>query len=57
MYGFCLTFTANLSKKIHVKNLTIFLKNKFLKKNLFLGYEKRGFVFFLGGGEITGKNV
>ena len=50
MYGFCLTFTANLSKKIHAKNLKIFYK-----KNLFLGCEKRG--FFFGGGEFSGKNV
>ena len=31
------------------------LKKFFLKKNLFLGYEKRG--FFLGGGKFPGKNV
>ena len=42
MYGFCLTFTANLSKKIHAKNLKIFFKKKFLQKKFVLGYEKRG---------------
>ena len=47
------TFTANLSKKIHAKNLKIFFKKIFLKKNLFLVYEKRD--FFLGGGKFPGK--
>ena len=51
MYGFCLTFTANLSKKIHAKNLKIFFKKFLLKKNLFLGYGKRGFFW----GEIPRK--
>jgi hypothetical protein len=38
-----LTFTANLSKKVHAENLKIFFKKNFLKKNLFWGYEKRWF--------------
>ena len=38
------TFTANLSKKIHAKNLKIFFKKFFPKKNLFLGYEKKVFL-------------
>ena len=46
--GFCLTFTANLSKKIHEKNLKIFFKT-----NLFWGYEKRRFF----GGRFPGNNV
>ena len=53
MYGFCLSFTANLSKKIHAKNLKIFFKKQFSSKNLFLGYEKP--CFFLGGGGIPRK--
>ena len=52
LYGFCLTFTANLSKKIHAKNLKIFFKKLFLQKNLFLGYEKRG---ILGEGKFQEK--
>ena len=43
MYGFCLTFTANLSKKIHAKNLKIFFKKLFLKKTCFGGTENVGF--------------
>ena len=34
---------SSLSKKIHAKNLKIFIK-KFIEKNLFWGYEKRGFL-------------
>ena len=35
MYGFCLTFTANLSKKIQTKNLKIFFKFFFFFKLVF----------------------
>ena len=50
MYGFCLTLTANfsnLSKKIHTKNLKIFLKK------LVWGTKIVG--FFFGGGNFQGK--
>ena len=48
------TFTANLSKKIHAKNLKIFLKNFFLKKTCFWG-TKKGFFFGGGGGNSQEK--
>ena len=46
-------FTANLSKKIHAKNLKIFFKKLFLKKTCFWGTKKG----VLGGGKFPGKNV
>ena len=45
------TFTTNLSKKIHAKNLKIFFKKIFLKKKLVFGVRKKGFF----GGQIPRK--
>ena len=47
------TFAANLSKKMHAKNLKIFFKKFFLKKTCFGGTKKKHFFFFLGGGVIS----
>ena len=51
---FCLTFTANLSKKIHAKNLKIFFRKHFRKKTCFWSTKN---LSFGGGGEVPGKIV